>query len=72
METNELKEILENYFRLVFVVLKPDFNRFYIQFLINNQLVSFNYKYNNYFSKDENVISITNLIKENILNSYIK
>lgn len=72
METKELKEILEEYFRLIFVVLKPDFNRFYIQFLINNQLVSFNYKYNNYFSKDENVISITNLIKENILNSYIK
>lgn len=72
METKELKDILEEYFRLIFVVLKPDFNKFFIQFLVNNQLQSINYKYNNYFSKDENVISISNLIKEKILNSYIK
>lgn len=72
MEIQELKKELENYFRLIFVVLKPEFNQFFIQFFINDQLQSFRYKYNNYFSKEENLISISNLIKDKILLSYIK
>ena len=72
METKELKEILEEYFRLVFVVLKPEFNKFFIQFLINGQLQSFNYKYDNHFDKETNIISISNLIKDKILLSYIR
>ncbi len=72
MEIQELKNELESYFRLIFVVLKPEFNQFFIQFFINDQLQSFRYKYNNYFSKEENLISITNLIKDKILLSYIK
>lgn len=63
METKELKDILEEYFRLIFVVLKPDFNKFFIQFLVNNQLQSINYKYNNYFSKDEIEITFSSFEK---------
>lgn len=72
METKELKEVLEEYFRLHFVVLKPEFNKFFVQFLVNNQLQSFYYKWNNYFKKEDNLISISNLIKDKVLLSYIK
>lgn len=72
MEIKEMKEILENYFRLTFVVLKPDFNNYFIQFMINNQIEHINYKWNNYFDKETNLSTICNQIKESIINSFIR
>lgn len=73
METNELKEILDEYFNLTFVVFKPDFNLFKIHFRLNDDLIlHINYKWNNHFSKEVNTSAICNQIKETIINSFIR
>lgn len=73
METNELKDVLEKYFVFTFVILKIDFNIYKIHFRLNDDLIlSFNYKWNNYFDKDTNVSAICNRIKEKIVNSFIR
>lgn len=73
METNELKEILDKYFKLIFVVFKPDFNQYIIHFrLSETNLQHINYKWDNHFDKDTNISAICNQIKETIINSFIR
>ena len=72
VEVKELKQVIEEYFDLIFVVLKPDFNRFKFTTIINKQMVDFDYKWDNHFDKETNLIKITNLIKDKIILSYIK
>lgn len=73
METKELKKVLEEYFDLMFVVIdKPDFNQYFIQFMINKKLESINYKWNNYFDKESNLSAICNQIKAKILEAFIR
>ena len=72
METKEMKKLLEEYFKLIFVVLKPDFNKYFIQFKVGQEITSINYKWNNYFDKETNLSSICNLIKDKILLSFIR
>lgn len=73
MEVKDLRKVLEEYFDLVFIVIeKPDFNNYFIQFLINQKLVSFNYKWNNYFNKETNLSAICNQIKDKIILSFIR
>ena len=72
METKEIKKLLEEYFKLIFVVLKPDFNKYFIQFKVGQEITSINYKWNNYFDKETNLSSICNQIKDKILLSFIR
>lgn len=73
METKELKKVLEEYFDLVFVVIeKTDFNQYFIQFMVNHKLSSINYKWNNHFDKESNLLRICNQIKDKILISFIR
>lgn len=72
METKEIKKLLEEYFKLTFVVIKPDFNKYFIQFKVGSEIVSFNYKWNNYFDKETNLSSICNQIKDKIILSFIR
>lgn len=72
METKEIKKLLEEYFKLIFVVLKPDFNKYFIQFKVGSEIISFNYKWNNYFDKETNLSSICNQIKDKIILSFIR
>lgn len=73
METKELKKVLEEYFDLVFVVIdKPDFNQYFIQFMVNHKLPSINYKWDNHFDKESNLSAICNQIKAKILEAFIR
>jgi len=72
METKEIKKLLEEYFKLIFVVLKPDFNKYFIQFKIGSEITSINYKWNNYFDKETNLSRLCNQIKDKILLSFIR
>lgn len=72
METNEIKAILEKYFKLIFVVIKPDFNKYFIQYKVGTELIHINYKWNNYFDKETNLSAICNQIKESIVESFIR
>ena len=72
METKEIKRLSEEYFKLTFVIIKPDFNRYFIQFNIGSEIVHFNYKWNNYFDKETNLSSICNQIKDKIILSFIR
>lgn len=72
METKEIKRLLEEYFKLTFVIIKPDFNRYFIQFNIGSEIVHFNYKWNNYFDKETNLSAICNQIKDKIILSFIR
>lgn len=72
METKEIKKLLEEYFKLIFVVLKPDFNKYFIQFKVGQEITSINYKWNNYFDKETNLSGICNQIKDKILLSFIR
>ena len=72
METKEIKKLLEEYFKLIFVVLKPDFNKYFIQFKVGSELSSINYKWNNYFDKETNLSVICNQIKDKIVLSFIR
>ena len=71
METKEMKKLLEEYFKLTFVIIKPDFNRYFIQFNIGSEIAHFNYKWNNYFDKETNLSAICNQIKDKIILSFI-
>ena len=72
METKEIKRLLEEYFKLTFVIIKPDFNRYFIQFNIGSEIVHFNYKWNNYFDKETNLSAICSQIKDKIILSFIR
>lgn len=72
METKEIKKLLEEYFKLTFVVIKPDFNNYFIQFLVGSEITHFNYKWNNYFDKETNLSTICNQIKDKIVLSFIR
>lgn len=72
METKEMKKLLEEYFKLIFVVLKPDFNKYFIQFKVGQEITSINYKWNNYFDKETNLSAICNQIKDKIVLSFIR
>ena len=72
METKEIKKLLEEYFKLTFVVIKPDFNNYFIQFLAGSEITHFNYKWNNYFDKETNLSAICNQIKDKIVLSFIR
>lgn len=72
METKEMKKLLEEYFKLIFVIIKPDFNKYFIQFKVGSEIISFNYKWNNYFDKETNLSAICNQIKDKIILSFIR